>query len=258
MGSFIRSQGPGYYVASRALQIAPSGRQSFVDTTKASTTMQTPCSVFGFPTACPPIQRSPLVWCAPRRTAARDGVTTEMLASLNEHHVETLHRPLLTGLRGLPLACTVHPWLGRLRQISATRDGTTWQHGSYRNDTQSSSTKILGPISIIPVLKKLYVPSVATSSYGGATPAINAPLVRGMPSRRLGHRTYSTCTQLVEKCVERGLPLYAAKLDVKAAFESMPLMVASTALERAGADPEVTDAYVKELLSMDIGFKYVW
>jgi hypothetical protein len=57
----------------------------------------------------------------------------------------------------------------------------------------------------------------------------------------------------VEKCVEWSLPLYPAKLDVKAAFESLPLMVASTTLERAGVDPEGTDAYIKELLSMDSG-----
>eukprot|EP00972_Heterocapsa_arctica_P058440 8621979-Heterocapsa_arctica.AAC.1 len=47
-----------------------------------------------------------------------------------------------------------------------------------------------------------------------------------------------------------------AKLELKAAFESLPLPVAEVTLHRAGVEPLVVDAFLKELLSLHIDLNY--
>eukprot|EP00972_Heterocapsa_arctica_P014655 2158419-Heterocapsa_arctica.AAC.1 len=47
-----------------------------------------------------------------------------------------------------------------------------------------------------------------------------------------------------------------AKLDLKAALESLPLPVAELTLQRAGVEPLVVDAFLKELLSIKTELTY--
>eukprot|EP00972_Heterocapsa_arctica_P096514 14239407-Heterocapsa_arctica.AAC.1 len=57
---------------------------------------------------------------------------------------------------------------------------------------------------------------------------------------------------VAEKHLEWDQYLFIAKLDLKQAFESLPLPVAQVILERSGAEASVIDAYLKELLTMNI------
>eukprot|EP00972_Heterocapsa_arctica_P014964 2205680-Heterocapsa_arctica.AAC.1 len=47
-----------------------------------------------------------------------------------------------------------------------------------------------------------------------------------------------------------------AKLDLKAAFEFLPLPVAEVTLQRAGVESLVVDAFLKELLSLKIDLTF--
>ena len=189
------------------------------------------------------------------RTAAHDGVTTEMLASLNEHHVETLAQAFAHRSQR-PVFC-VHS-VSFVKEAETDLSDPEWHHLAAWLIPKRHPVKLykdLRPITIIPVLKKLYLRlllrRMVVPLQQSTPPWCEACLPGVSATEPILH-----VRQLVEKSVEWGLPLYAAKLDVKAAFESLPLMVANTTLERAGVDPEVTQAYMKELLSIDLDLKY--
>eukprot|EP00972_Heterocapsa_arctica_P051307 7546467-Heterocapsa_arctica.AAC.1 len=139
------------------------------------------------------------------RTPAQEGVTVEMLRQLSDHHLETLalafsHRsgqPLDEHDLSIPgWHCLVSFLIPKRHPVRLFKD--------------------LRPIAIIP----FSTPGWVLACKAGVSALEPLALLR----------------TVIERHLEWGWDLFMAKLDLTAAFESLPLPVAEVTLQRAGVE----------------------
>ena len=109
------------------------------------------------------------------------------------------------------------------------------------------------PITILPVIKKLLL----SAALARASPYLYAALRPFSLACRKGIRASEpihVLRSLVEKAVEWRMPLFAAKLDMKKAFDSLKQSALQVTMSQAGVPPHLRYIILRELLELRITF----
>ena len=178
----------------------------------------------------------------PNKACADDGVSAEMLQSLPREAV-------------LFLACS---FSARASGGGEMGDPSSWQNLStllLPKVPRVKQRSQLRPITILPVLKKLYSTLLLSRVSPYLTPLLS-PWNLGCRKGYQALELISVVKWSIEKCQEWHAPLWVVKLDFRKAFDSLTHPSLHKTLRDAGVPDEYVVAVLRELLGVQLSLRY--